>query len=66
MSYLILKKETTQAIIEKVKVIEANYSFKLEEKINKFIRKSEIKILGISSYFDNSTYEHIAVVHYGE
>ncbi|UXU70218.1 hypothetical protein [Mammaliicoccus sciuri] len=52
--------------MEKVKVIEAKYGFKLEDKINKFIRKSEIKILNISSYFDNSTDDHVAIIHYEE
>lgn len=50
--------------MEKVKVIKAKYSFKLEYKINKFIRESEIKILSISSYFDNSTDDHVAIIHY--
>lgn len=52
--------------MEKVKVIETEHSFKLENKINKFIRKTERKILNISCYFDNSTDEHIAVIHYEE
>ena len=52
--------------MEKVKVIDARYSFKLEDKINKFIRKSEMKILRISSYFDNSTDNHVAIIHYEE
>lgn len=52
--------------MEKVKVIETEYSFKLENKINKFIRKTEGEILNIICYFDNSTDEHIAVIHYKE
>lgn len=52
--------------VEKVKVISAKYSFKLENKINKFIKKTEGKILNISCYFDNSTDDHVAVIHYEE
>lgn len=52
--------------MEKVKIIDAKYSFRLEDKINKCIRKSEIKILNISSYFDNSTDGHVAIIHYEE
>lgn len=52
--------------MDKVKIIEAEYSHRLEVEINNYINGTEINIVSINIYFDNSIDYHVAVIHYKE
>jgi hypothetical protein len=48
--------------MDKAKIIKEEYPIYLEKEINDFIK--DRKVISISCYFDNTTEEHVAVVHY--
>lgn len=52
--------------METVKMIKKEYAFELQKELNSFVRKSGVTVLSINCYFDGSTENHIAIVHYKE